>query len=105
VTARDVVDYIARGQIKALGCYDVAPSLSITQIYKAADWYQKTQKFQRALSADDGNLEDTVNAFLAELAEPSPAAVSGAAIDVDVAHQWQYEDVADHLKVNVPTAA
>ncbi len=105
VTARDLVDFIARGQIKALGCYDVAPGLSITQIYKAADWYQKTQKFQRALSAGDGNLEDTVNTFLAELAEPSPEVVSGAAIDGDVAHQWQYDDVPEHIRGNVPKAA
>jgi hypothetical protein len=44
VTARDIVEYIASGQIKTLACYDVAPSLSIGQIYKAADWYEKTQK-------------------------------------------------------------
>ena len=31
VTARDVVEYIARGQIKTLACYDVVPSLSIGQ--------------------------------------------------------------------------
>ena len=45
VTARDVVEYIARGQIKTLACYDVVPSLSIGQIYKTADWYDKTLKF------------------------------------------------------------
>ena len=50
VTARDIVQYIARGQIKTLACYDAVPSLSISQIYKAADWYEKTQKFQRAVA-------------------------------------------------------
>jgi hypothetical protein len=33
VTARDLVQYIARGQIKTLACYDVTPTLSISQIY------------------------------------------------------------------------
>ena len=86
-TARDIVEYIARGQIKTLACYDVAPGLSIAQIYKAADWYEKTQKFQRAVSAGDGNLEDKVNAFLQELAEPYEPVLSGAAIDTDVAQR------------------
>ncbi|MBV9353984.1 MAG: hypothetical protein JO023_00515 [Chloroflexi bacterium] len=104
-TARDIVEYVAHGQIKTLACYDVAPSLSISQIYKAADWYQKTLKFQRALSAGDGSLEDSVNAFLAELAEPSPEVASGAAIDVDVAHEWQYQDIAEHLGMTLPKAA
>ena len=66
----DIVEYIARGQIKTLACYDVSPSLSIGQIYKAADWYEKTQKFQRAVAKGDGELEDKVNAFFKELAEP-----------------------------------
>ena len=38
-TARDIVQYIARGQIKTLACYDAFPSLSISQIQKQADWY------------------------------------------------------------------
>ena len=44
------------------------PSLSIGQIYKAADWYEKTMKFQRAVAKGDGNLEEKVNAFFKELA-------------------------------------
>ena len=64
-TASDIVEFIARGQIKTLACYDVSPSLSNSQIYKAADWYEKTQKFQRAVASGDGNLEDKVDAFLA----------------------------------------
>lgn|SRR5208283_5375792 len=99
VTARDVVEYIARGQIKTLACYDVVPSLSLGQIYKAADWYEKTQKFQRAVAKGDGKLEDKVNAFFKELAEPYNAVPSDAAIDTDVAREWQYEDVADRVKV------
>ena len=98
VTARDVVEYIARGQIKTLACYDVAPSLSIAQIYKAADWYEKTQKFQRAVAKGDGKLEDKVNAFLKELAEPYEPVPSDAIIDTDVARQWQYEDVAERVE-------
>ena len=96
-TAHDVVEYIARGQIKTLACYDVAPSVSIAQIYKAADWYAKTQKFQRAVAKGDGNLEDKVNAFFKELAEPYDAVPSDAIIDTDVAHEWQYEDVPERI--------
>ena len=96
-TARDVVEYIARGQIKTLACYDVAPSLSIGQIYKAADWYEKTLRFQRAVAKGDGNLEDKVNAFFKELAQPYKPVPSAAMIDTDVARQWQYEDVAEHI--------
>jgi hypothetical protein len=105
VSARDIVEFIARGQIKTLAVYDVFPSLSIGQIYKMADWYAKTQKFQRALSAGDGNLEDQVNAFLAELAKPYEPVASDAMIDADVAHEWQYEDVPAYLYGNSPKAA
>jgi hypothetical protein len=98
VSARDLVEYIARGQIKTLACYDVAPALSIVQIYKAADWYDKTQKFQRAVAKGDGSLEDAVNAFLAALAEPYAVVPSGASIDTNVATQWQYEDVAERVE-------
>ena len=75
------------------------------QIYKTADWYEKTQKFQRAVAAGDGNLEDKVNAFFKELAEPYEFVRSGAAIDTDVAHQWQYADVAERLGVKEAKAA
>ena len=57
-TARDIVEYIAQGQIKILACYDVALSPSLSQIYKAADSYETTQTFQRAVAAGDGSLED-----------------------------------------------
>jgi len=97
-TARDIVEYIARGQIKTLAVYDVFPSLSIGQIYKAADWYEKTQKFQRAVAKGDGNLEDKVNAFFKELAAPYEPVRSDAMIDTDVARQRQYEDVAERAK-------
>jgi HEAT repeat protein len=85
------VEYIARGQIKTLAVYDVAPGLSIAQIYKAADWYEKAQKFQRAVAKGDEPLEQTVDAFLQALAEPYEPVTSGAAIDLDVAGEWQYE--------------
>jgi hypothetical protein len=96
-TARDIVEFIARGQIKTLACYDVFPSLSLGQIYKAADWYEKTQKFQRAVAKGDVNLEDAVNTFFGELAESYKQVPSDAMIDTDVANQWQYEDVAEHI--------
>jgi hypothetical protein len=96
-TARDVVEYIARGQIKTLACYDVAPSLSIGQIYKQADWYEKTQRFQRAVARGDGTLEQTVNAFLEALAAPYEPVVSSAMIDPEVAQEWQYEDVRERI--------
>ena len=88
---------IARGQIKTLACYDAYPSLSIGQIYKAADWYAKTQRFQRAVAKGDGPLEEAVNAFFQELAEPYSEVPSDAVIDTGVPQQWQYEDVADNL--------
>ena len=100
-TARDIVQYIARGQIKTLACYDAFPSLSNSQIEKQADWYQKTQKFQRAVAKGDGKLEDKVNAFLSELAKPYEHVRSAAAIDTDVANQWQYTDVPERLGVAV----
>ena len=105
-TARDIVEFIARGQIKTLACYDVFPSLSIGQIYKMADWYAKTQQFQRALGAAEGSLEDKVDAFVAQLSMPYEAVPSDAAVDVDVTHEWQYEDVAERLYgTNLPKAA
>jgi hypothetical protein len=106
VTAQDVVRFIASGQIKTLAVYDVAPSVSISQIYKAADWYAKTQKFQRAVSASGGKLEDKVDAFLKELAAPYEPIKSDAMIDTDVGRQWQFEDVAEneHFHENRPSA-
>ena len=105
-TAQDVVAYIARGQIKTLACYDAYPSLSISQIYKASDWYEKTQRFQRAVNSGDGSLDDKVNAFLAELAKPYDAVPSDAAIDVDAGREWQYVDVAERvLGTKSPKAA
>jgi hypothetical protein len=98
-TARDVVQYIARGQIKTMACYEAFPSLSNSQIQKQADWYQKTQKFQRAVMAGGGNLEEMVNDFMSELAKPYEFVRSAAAIDTDVAKEWQYTDVAERLGV------
>ena len=90
-TARDIVEYIARGQMRTLAVYDVAPSVSIPQIYKHADWYAKTQKFQRAVAKGDGSLEEQVDAFLKDLAEPYEPVLSDANIDTEVAREWQYE--------------
>ena len=98
-TARDVVQYIARGQIKTLVCYDALPSLNLGQIQKMADWYEKTQKFQRAAYSGDGSLEDKVNAFFAELAKPYEFVRSGAAIDTDAVDEPQYTDVPERLGV------
>jgi hypothetical protein len=98
-TAHDIVNYIARGQIKTLACYDAFPSLSNNQIEKQADWYVKTQKFQRAVANGDGKLEDIVDSYLNELAQPYEHVKSAAAIDTDVAKQWQYTDVAERLGV------
>lgn len=96
-TAHDVVAYIAKGQIKTLACYEVVPSLSISQIYKAADWYKKTQNFQRAVADPNGDLEDKVNEFFRELAQPYSPVQAAAMIDTEVGKQWQYEDVPEHI--------
>ena len=98
-TARDIVQYVARGQIKTLVCYDALPSLNLGQIQKMADWYQKAQKFQRAVYSGDGNLEDKVNAFFNELAKPYEFVRSGADIDVDVGNEWQFTNVPERLGV------
>jgi hypothetical protein len=100
-SARDIVQYIARGQIKTLVCYDALPSLNLGQIQKMADWYEKTQKFQREVYSGDGNLEDKVNAFFGELAKPYPFVQSGADIDADVAKEPQFTDVPERLGVTV----
>jgi len=82
-----------------LACYDAFPGLSLPMIHKMADWYEKTQRFQRAVSAGGGKLEDKVNAFLKELAEPYKEVASDAAIDTEVAREWQYreEDVVQRV--------
>ena len=103
-TARDIVQYVARGQIKTLVCYDAFPSLNLGQIQKMADWYQKTQKFQRAVSNGDGNLEDKVNAFFSELAKPYEFVPSAADIDTDVANEPQFTDVPERLGVKKKAA-
>jgi len=100
-TARDIVQYVARGQIKTLACYDALPSLNLGQIQKMADWYQKTQKFQRAAYAGGGSLEDKVDAFFAELAKPYAFVPSGAAIDTDAVSEPQYTDVPARLGVKM----
>jgi hypothetical protein len=96
-TASEVVEYIARGQIKTLACYDFVPSMSNSQVYKAQDWYEKAVHFQRAVAQGEGTLEEMVDAYMKALAEPSPPVTSAAAVDTDVAEQWQYEDVAENL--------
>jgi hypothetical protein len=101
-TARDIVQYIARGQIKTLACYDAFPSLSNSQIEKQADWYTKTQKFQRSVMGGDGSLEAKVNAFLSELAKPFEHVRSAAAIDTDVASEPQFTDIPERLGVRRP---
>jgi hypothetical protein len=104
-TARDIVTYIARGQIKTLAVYDAYPGLSHGQIHKQADWYHKTQKFQRAVMAGNEKLEDVVNAYLADLAGPYMFSPSDAAVDDNVARQWQYEDVPDRVVGVAPDKA
>jgi hypothetical protein len=98
-SARDIVNYIAHGQLKTLACYEAFPSLSNSQIEKQADWYAKTQKFQRAVAKGDGKLEDLVNNYLSELAKPYEHVRSAAAIDTDVANLPQFTDVPERLGV------
>ena len=102
-SARDIVNYIGRGQIKTLACYDAFPSLSNSQIEKQADWYTKTQNFQRAVAKGEGKLEDIVNSYLSELAKPYEHVRSAAAIDTEAAELPQFTDVAERL--GLPTAA
>ena len=50
--------------------------------------------FQRAVAKGDGSLEDQVDAFLKELAEPAEPVLSDANVDPEVDREWQYETVA-----------
>ena len=97
-TAHDIVEYIAHGQIKTLAVYDAYPGLSHGQIQKAADWYEKTVKFQRAVATGDDSLEDKVDAYLKELAEPYKEQPSETAADTEAGREWQYEDVPERLR-------
>jgi len=99
VSARDIVNYIARGQIKTLACYDAFPGLSNSQIEKQADWYAKTQQFQRAVAKGEGNLDDIVNSYLNELNTPFEHVRSAAAIDTEAGNLPQYTDVPERLGV------
>src|ERR1700758_4355369 len=45
--AHDIVADIARAQNQTLAVSEALPSLSLGQIQKAADWYEKTLRFQR----------------------------------------------------------
>jgi hypothetical protein len=106
VSAHDIVEYIARGQLKTLACYDAFPSLSNGQVQKHADWYEKTRRFQRAVASGEGSLEETVNAFIEELAKPYPFVESSAQIDTDAVRQPQYDDVPEYLhQMRLPRAA
>jgi hypothetical protein len=96
-TAHDIVEYIARGQIKTLAVYEALPSLSLGQIQKAADWYEKTLRFQREVAKGDGRLDDKVHTFLKALAEPYKEVASSANIDTDAPRQAQYTDVPERL--------
>jgi lysozyme family protein len=78
-------------------CYDALPSLNLSQIQKMADWYQKAQRFQRAVYSGDGKLEEKVNAYFNELAKPYEFVQSGAAIDTDVANEPQFTNVPERL--------
>ena len=98
-SARDIVQYIARGQIKTLVVYDAFPTLSNSMIEKQADWYAKTQRFQRAVAKGDGKLEDIVQAYLSELAKPFDHLPSAAAIDTEAAQLPQFTDVPERLGV------
>jgi hypothetical protein len=96
-TARDVVGFIARGQIRTLACYDGFPDIAYNQIARLADHYRKTQDFQRAVSRG-GDLEKTVSDFLTSLAEPAPLLPNQAVTDPRVsATDWQYTDVAERV--------
>ncbi|MBU2663875.1 hypothetical protein KOI35_10280 [Actinoplanes bogorensis] len=97
-TARDIVRFIAAGQIRTLAIYDGFPEVSYTQVSRLADWYRKAQDFQRAVSKADAPLQETVDAYLAALAEPAPFLANAASIDTAAGTgNWQYEDVADRL--------
>ena len=93
------MQYIARGQIKTLACYDALPSLNLSQIQKMADWYQKTQKFQRAVMPRRRQPRGQGQRFLQRAGQALRFVPSGAAIDTDVANEPQFTDVPERLGV------
>lgn len=96
-TARDVVEYIAAGQIKTLVLYDAFPGVSVRQVQEATDGYHKTVRFRRALAAGGTSLEDAVASFLRELAEPPQLPPGQVALDADCREEPQYSDIAQRL--------
>ncbi len=99
-TARDIVQYIARGQIKTLA---VLRCPSEPQQQPDPEEGRLVRRRRRSSSARSpkatASLEDKVNAFFSELAKPYEFVRSGAAIDTDVAKESQFTDVPERLGV------
>ena len=98
MTARDIVKFVARGQIKTLACYDAFPGLSYNQILRLADWYAKTQAFQKAVSKREAPLDQEVEKFFKSLAQPFKSGPNDAVVDAEVKDLWQYDDVAENIR-------
>ena len=100
-TARNIVEYVARGQLATLVAYDASPDVSNNQLLRLVDWYNKTRAFQKSLADSSKSLEDKVQEFLSSLGGQSPQIRNDANIDqtmgVDGAPP-QYEDVSERLK-------
>lgn len=96
-TARDIVEYIARGQLKTLAIYDAFPAISYNQVLRLQDWYDKTRQFQRDVGSDDGDLSGKVDAFFAKLNEPFEPTMAAAAVDTKLSEGLQYEDIAERV--------
>ena len=77
-TARDIVQYIARGQIKTLACYDALPSLNIGQIQKMADWYAEDAEVP-ARGLPPATATSRTRSTPSSASWPSPTSSCGAA--------------------------
>ena len=99
-TARNIVEYIARGQLATLVVYDASPDVSNNQLLRLVDWYDKTRAFQREVAKPGSSLETKVDNFLKSLGAQAPQIKNDAIIDttrgVD-GNSPQYDDVKERV--------
>ena len=85
VTARDIVEYIARGQIKTLACYDVVPASASARSTRRPTGTRRRRSSSARSPRATANSRTRSTPSCSELAEPYEPVPSGATIDTDVA--------------------
>ena len=92
-TARDIVQYIARGQIKTLAVYDAFPSLNNSQIEKHGRLVREDAEIPARRSPTATASSRTRSTLLERAGQALRIRASAAAIDTDVANEPQFTDV------------